>query len=164
MAPVWLESDANKHLPCLSLPLTSQMTRKCKFCIALVTAPPPASSHWSGQYCSYHCCCCKLSEGVCLPWLMDWNGLRGRDKHSKAPALGTPPTTRTRCHHEASEGSVLRVLTERSSTSRTVPSLPSPQRDGGRSGEGPFPAVSTFKPKKQAVRTWPIKRVQWEKG
>lgn len=75
--PVGPEADTNTYLVSLCL-LTWQMTRKCRFCTALVTAPPPASSHWSGQYCSYHCCCCKLSEGICLPWLTDWNGTKGQ--------------------------------------------------------------------------------------
>lgn len=141
---------------------SKQMTRKYRFCTALVTAPPPASSHWSGQYCSYHCCCCKLSEVFACPGLWIGTGLRGRDKHPEAPALGTSPTTCTRRHHEASERFSIKGFNRKEFNQPDWASLPPLQRDGERSGEGPFPVVSTFKPKKQAVWTWPIKRAHWE--
>lgn len=134
----WLEGGANNRATHLSLPSHLQMTRRFRFCTALVTVPPPASSHWSGLCCSCRCCYCKLSEGDASPGLRTGTGPRSREKHPKAPALGITPTTCSSCHPEASEGSVLRVSTQRSSTSLTVPFLPPLQRNGER-GEGPFP-------------------------
>lgn len=140
----------------LSLPSHLQTTRRFRSCTASVTVLPPDSSHWSGLCCSCRCCYCKLSEGGCFTGLRIGTGPRSREKHPKAPALGITPTTCSSCHPEASEGSGLRVSTQRSSTSLTVPFLPPLQRDGERRGGGPFPAIFTFKPKKQVVRAWTI--------
>uniref|UniRef100_F6WFS0 Ephrin-A1 n=1 Tax=Equus caballus TaxID=9796 RepID=F6WFS0_HORSE len=54
-------------------PLILQMTRRCRFYIALVTVPPPASSHLPGLCCSCHSCCCKPRDGVNHIWPKDWN-------------------------------------------------------------------------------------------
>lgn len=79
-----LRASANRgaaHLGGLC-PLTLQMTQRCRFYIALVTVPPPASSHSPGLCCSCHSCCCKPYEGVCCVHCKNWNWAEGAGQAS----------------------------------------------------------------------------------
>lgn len=122
-----------------------QMTQRCRFYIASVTAPPPASSHLPGLCCSCHSCCCKPLEVVCYIWLKDWNW--AEEAEADTPHLPKPqsweplPSYAQAATQQPQNGSVLRVSTQRRSASLVVPSLPPPQRDGQKCGQS-FPCHS----------------------
>lgn len=127
---------------------SQQMTQRCRFYIASVTALPPASSHLPGLCCSCHFCCCKPTDGVRPIWLKDWNWAEGAGTGTLTcpgalpeaqPWEPLPPHAQA-ATQQPQNGSVLRVSTQRKSTSLAGHSLPPPQSDGERSGDSPFPA------------------------